>query len=96
VALSVPVLARPVIVTQPRDQAVPYGGTTTLFVRAQGPGPIDYQWFLNSTNAIAHATNATLVISNAAATNEGDYQARLTQAGEVTWSESARLAVFAV
>jgi hypothetical protein len=89
-------LAQPVISTQPRDQGVPRGGSTTLSVQVEGElSQYQYQWFFNSTNnAIANATNTTLVFSNAITADEGNYLVRVSRDGQVAWSRSARLTVF--
>jgi hypothetical protein len=93
-ALTATALGQPAIVTQPQDQAVPVGGTTTMFVQAHEAQSVGYQWFFNSTNRMDNATNATLVISNAIPTQAGEYHVQLSQAGEVVTSQAARVRIF--
>jgi hypothetical protein len=51
------------IASQPQDQAVPYGGTATLMVAAQGAEPMTYQWHVgergNTAMPVAGATAAS-------------------------------------
>jgi len=54
----------PLIVTQPTNQTVAAGANATFTVGATGIGALSYQWFLNGTNALASATNATLTLNN--------------------------------
>jgi hypothetical protein len=75
----------PVIVQHPANRAAVLGGTATFSVTAQGATPLTYQWFLNVTNAIADATNATLTLSNVQSGNVGTYSVRVgNPAGSVT------------
>src|SRR5439155_1362218 len=47
--------------------------------------PLSYRWYFNTNTAIANATNATLTITNAQATNAGAYSVRVTNSvGSVT------------
>lgn len=76
-------------VTKPTVLIAPVGGTYfvgnpfTLSVNAGGTG-IGYQWLMNS-NSIAGATADILTITNAVATNSGNYQVVITNsAGSVT------------
>jgi hypothetical protein len=87
---------QPVIVTQPAPQAVPFGGDTTFWVRASGTEPLRYEWFFNTlSNPVPGATNATLIISQAATTNAGAYRVRVSDATGATLSDAAALTVFA-
>jgi uncharacterized repeat protein (TIGR01451 family) len=75
----------PVIVQHPANRSAVLGGTATFSVTAQGAAPLTYQWFLNVTNAISDATNATLVLSNVQSANVGSYSVRVANpAGSVT------------
>ena len=42
--------AQPVIISQPVNPTVVWGGTATFSVMATGVGPLTYQWQLNGTN----------------------------------------------
>jgi hypothetical protein len=67
----------------PQSQVVPTGGTIYLHGRAVGMGPITYQWSLNFTD-IPGATNADLIITNAAVTDGGVYEVQFgVQVGNV-------------
>jgi hypothetical protein len=64
-------------------------------VAATGTEPLTYQWYYNATNALAAATNATLVIDPVQLVNDGQYQAVVANAfGSVT-SQVAVLSVVA-
>lgn len=57
--------------------SVPACGNATLSVGVFSTQPISYQWKFGG-NAIANATSAVLVITNAQAVNEGYYQVNLS------------------
>jgi len=86
------------IASQPQSLDV-YAGETVSFIAAgiNGTAPITLQWdFIstnNVTNAIPGATNATLTVSNVAATNVGSYQLFLTNPAGTTNSLEVTLAV---
>jgi hypothetical protein len=61
------------IITQPVNLAVAPGEEATFTAVAQGLSPIQFQWFYNSTNLLANATNATLTLSNVQTTQAGSY-----------------------
>jgi len=63
----------PSIVTQPQDVTVDSGETATLSVVANGSQPLVFQWYRNGTEAVAGATNASLVFSNAQPVHNGNY-----------------------
>lgn len=60
------------IVDQPAGRTFNPGADLTLSVRAQGPGPLSYQWQRYGTN-LPGATNAVLVLANAQSAQEGPY-----------------------
>jgi len=87
---QVTVAATPVITQQPQASVLINSGTTlTLTVAAEGPG-LTYQWQHNSTNIPApEGTEATLVIANVSAANDGTYRCLITSdCGSVTSGES--------
>ncbi|HEY5040777.1 MAG TPA: immunoglobulin domain-containing protein [Verrucomicrobiae bacterium] len=94
----------PFITLQPVSQTVTNGATVQLHARAVGAQPLvyipqryvlkplSYQWQFNGVN-LAGATNADLILTNAAAARAGSYQAVVTNyLGSVT-SKAAQLNV---
>jgi hypothetical protein len=69
VVTGIPPLA---VTIWPTNQIVAVGSTVTLQATAGGPGPLEYQWESNGV-ALAGATNAELVLSNAAISDSGAY-----------------------
>ena len=73
--------APPGIVQEPAPIAVVVlGGTLNASVVANGPGPLSYQWYFNTSQAIANATNALLTLPNLQITNVGSYTCLITNA----------------
>ena len=64
----------PSIASRPVDTDVIAGKAATFSVAATGSAPFTYQWFFNTNTAITGATNASLVITNAQASNVGSYR----------------------
>jgi len=62
----------PALASQPASQVDYWGSTLTLTANAKGANPLTYQWDFDGV-AIAGATNASLVLSNVAFGNAGDY-----------------------
>ncbi len=88
---ATPELAVPAIQTQPISAGVNVGGSASFSVVASGTG-LAYQWRLGGV-AIAGATAATYAVTNASATQAGDYDVVVSNsAGSVT-SAAATLAV---
>ncbi len=85
--------APPSVSTQPANQSVVQGGFTSLSVGCTGTKPLSYQWFFNTTNAIANATNATWQLTNAALADAGTYRVRVSNVAGETNSNSATLTV---
>ncbi len=76
------------IVSRPKDQLAPLGGTATFDVVANIAGPIRYQWSHNGSN-VNSGTTASLGIMNASLADTGNYRCALTVqngAGEVVAS----------
>jgi PKD repeat protein len=81
------------IITQPVSQIVETGSNVTFRVLASGSQPLSYQWFLDSTNAIANATNNTLYLANVTTNDAGGYSVTVTNAIGSTNSVTATLTV---
>jgi hypothetical protein len=62
----------PMITAQPESQTVLAGVTTNLSVGISACPPLTYQWYFNGDN-LANGTDATLVLSNVATTDTGEY-----------------------
>ena len=87
------------IVSQPQNQTVPQGSTTTFGVGADGQAPFQYQWYFNSTNKLSSAsnptaTNATLVLTNLQLNQSGLYSVAVSNSLEGIISQPAILSVF--
>jgi hypothetical protein len=66
-----------VIATPPQNQYVLVNSSATFTVGATGSTPLSYLWQFNGAN-IANATNSSLTISDAHATNAGTYTVVVT------------------
>jgi len=83
-SFSVTVLLWLTITVQPQNTNVLTGRDFSLSVQATGSSPLAYAWTFED-NAIAGATNSTLVITNTQPANEGIYKAIVSNgAGSVT------------
>lgn len=67
----------PVISVAPECQLVFPGGDATFAVLAHGSEPLNYQWRLNGRD-LPGATNATLMVTNAALAQTGAYEVRVS------------------
>ena len=83
----------PVIVTQPQSLTNPAGGPVSFSAAATACTPVSYQWYFNSTNEIAGATNAALAFVNVDYTNAGNYSVVAAANGGSTTSAAAVLTV---
>ncbi|HXG47979.1 MAG TPA: immunoglobulin domain-containing protein, partial [Methylomirabilota bacterium] len=83
----------PRLVTQPASLTVTQGGTATFSVDVLGPEPRQYQWFFAGTNVLAEATNRTLVLTDLAAAQAGDYAVEVSNPFGLVRSTTARLTV---
>jgi len=82
-------LLPPTITIQPTNQTATAGGSATFTVTATGSQPLNYQWWFNTTNSLAGATNASLTITNVQMTNAGTYSVVVTNlVGSVTSSNA--------
>ena len=80
----------PVFTTQPISVAVVSGSTVALTVAANNA--TSYQWAINGA-AIAGATRATYLLSDAAAANAGNYTCTATNSSGSTTSSAAALSI---
>jgi hypothetical protein len=74
-ASAVVILQRP-----PAANYVRPGSNVVFQVAAAGQPPLHYQWFLNQTNALADATNASYTIIGAGPEHEGHYSVLVSNA----------------
>ncbi|NBV23942.1 MAG: hypothetical protein EBS05_18740 [Proteobacteria bacterium] len=68
-------------------------GQNARFSVGVSGSPLNFQWFLNGTNALAGATNATLDLSSVTFAQTGNYSATVTNAAGSASSAPARLTV---
>ncbi|MEI6076266.1 MAG: Ig-like domain-containing protein, partial [Verrucomicrobiota bacterium] len=84
-ATAVTLAQMPEIAVSPQDQTVLAGSNVSFSVLATNISPVSYQWRFNTTNYLANATNATLMITNVAAVSAGGYDVVVTNtSGSVT------------
>jgi uncharacterized repeat protein (TIGR01451 family) len=86
------VLVPPSIMTQPTNQTVAAGSSVSFQVSASGSGPLDYQWWFNSTNAVGTNTNA-ITVANAQLAQAGAYSVVVTNSAGSATSSVAMLAI---
>jgi endoglucanase len=86
-----PALGAPAITEQPTGATIAVGQSFSLSVAASGTAP-SYQWYVNG-GAIAGATSATLLVSNATAADAGSYTCVATNPLGSATSSPATLAV---
>jgi hypothetical protein len=83
----------PTIFRHPRGRTAAVGSTARFSVRAFGPPPLSYRWFLGD-EALAGSTNAVLSIANVSASHAGSYTAVVTSGtGASVTSRPAALSV---
>lgn len=81
----------PVIVNQPQDQTVPFGGIALFSVTVTGTPPV-FQWTFNG-NPISGATNNPLIVFDVQPSNAGVYAVQVTNLAGATASSNASLSV---
>jgi pectate lyase len=92
--LTVTAPIAPSITTQPQDQTnLSPGATASFSVVAGGSEPFSYQWYLNGTNIITNATDATLTLTNVQASAVGLYSVAVSNVAGGVLSSSALLTV---
>jgi len=84
----------PRITTHPQNQTATNGDSAEFNVVASGVEPLFFQWFFNTTNRLADATNATLLLSNVTPDRAGSYVVEVRDATGTTYSDPAILVVF--
>lgn len=84
-----PILVNPPEITQhPTNQTATVGQSVSFSVTANSPGSMTYQWWLYA-NAIADATNSTLVLTNVQLNQAGSYSVTVANlAGSATSSNA--------
>ena len=90
VTLTYNMAAPPAITTQPQSQTVPQGSNVTLSVSAMGTPPLSYQWRTNALKFL-NRTNFSLTLTNFQATNQGNYDAVVTNTFGAATSSAAML-----
>lgn len=84
--------APPQITAQPQSQHGLCQGTVTFSVGANGSGPLAYQWGFNHS-PITNATNSSLVLSNLALSDQGNYSVTVSNDAGSTNSNDAFLTI---
>jgi len=64
---------RPTVTAPPDSSTNCVGDTVLMSVTAVGIDPLNYQWYLNATTAVAGATSEILTINGAQLTDAGNY-----------------------
>lgn len=82
----------PSITMQPESVTVLAGADANFSVTATGQSPLSYQWFMG-TNALATATNSTLMLTGVTLSNAGSYSVMVTNAFGTTNSQVATLTI---
>jgi hypothetical protein len=82
----------PSITSQPTNQTVIVGQSTSFSVSASGTPPLSYQWSFNTTN-IFDATNSTLILASVQFTNAGNYAVEVTNTAGYIFSSNGVLTV---
>ncbi len=90
---NLPAAVAPSITSPPQSLTVAAGGSATFTVAATGSSPLRYQWYFNTTNALAAATNTTLALNSVSATNAGTYSVLITNLVGAVTSSVASLTV---
>ena len=86
-------IAVPLVITsQPQSAEVASGASASLRVAMGAGGPYTYQWFRDGS-AIAGATTATLAISNATLSSEGDYHVVISDGRSALQSQTASVKI---
>jgi hypothetical protein len=91
VALSpVQLTAQPVIVVQPKSQAVPLGEDVLFTVSAAGASPLGLQWRFNGTN-LPGATSSNLYFASVNSNIVGNYSVQVSNLAGAVLSSNAAL-----
>ncbi|HEY1789901.1 MAG TPA: immunoglobulin domain-containing protein [Verrucomicrobiae bacterium] len=84
----------PAITGQPNNQTVAAGATANFSVTADGSMPLNYQWSFDGTDIVG-ATNATLTLTNAQFSQNGNYSVFVANIFGSIESSNALLVVLA-
>ncbi len=87
------VFSAPVITAQPQSQSVTVSNDATFTVTAAGTAPLAYKWFFNTNTVLPNATNSSVTVTNAQATNAGTYSVIITNNYGAVTSSFATLTV---
>jgi len=87
------VLAPPSITQPPQSQTAYEGSTVDFQVSATGSAPLGYQWFFNTSQALAGDTDFVLQLTNVQAAQAGAYTLVVTNAVGALTSPPAVLSV---
>src|SRR5581483_8940301 len=90
---QITVLVPPSIAPQPTNQTIIQGATVTLQSDPSATGPLNYQWYFNSTNAIGGATNNALTLTNIQSSQAGPYNLIVTNVAGSATSAVAQITV---
>ena len=82
----------PAITTQPASLAVEFGDDAAFSATASGVQPLCYQWFF-AGSPLANQTNTTLLLTNVATNQAGNYFVVVSNSVGITTSAVATLAV---
>lgn len=82
----------PVVTSQPGSAALPAGGNAAFTAAATGAAPLVFQWRFQGMD-LPGETNATLTLSGVAASDEGRYSARVSNAYGCAVSSNALLVI---
>ena len=72
------VAALPAVIVSPATTNILSGASAQLTATASGTFPLNYQWYDKNTNAIAGATNATLLLAAVTTAATGNYNVIVT------------------
>jgi hypothetical protein len=82
----------PLVLVHPQSQIISSNGSATFTVVGVGTGTLRYRWQFNGVD-IANATSASLTVTGATLSNEGDYRAFILDDFGTAMSDVARLTV---
>lgn len=82
----------PTITTQPRGKSLNEGKKLRLFVRAKGPGPLQYQWRFNDS-PIPDADESVFVLPGVAPGDGGNYSVVVSNSGGAVTSAVATVVI---
>jgi hypothetical protein len=89
------VVTSPIIVTEPQSQRSSIGGSAMFSAQVIGATPLFFQWKLNGIE-VDHATNSTLLLTNVALAQAGNYNIAVSNRYGTTTSSNALLSVLTI